>query len=429
ADTARLILEAETRQGIVYAKKQREAIFDAMTHGVTLLTGGPGTGKTTVINGLCTIFESLHFTVSLAAPTGRAAKKMSEATGREAKTIHRLLEIELSDDENLARFYRGEKNPLESDVIIVDEASMVDVLLMESLLRAARKRTRLILIGDVHQLPSVGAGNLLSDLIASRLFRTVFLTEIFRQKENSGIVWNSHEIVEGRYPDLSAKMDDFYFIRRESPEAIVKTVVDLIQNRLPGVYGKDVSASIQVITPSHKGEPGTLQLNRTLQETLNPPSKEKKEKLLRTRIFRQGDRVMQVKNNYSLTWENGQSEGVGIFNGDIGTVEEVDDELERLVLRFDDRTVNYDYSYLDQLELAYAITVHKSQGSEYPIVILPVFACPPMLQTRNLIYTALTRASRMVILVGRTDIFFHMIDNDRQIRRFTALPTYLKELQ
>lgn len=425
-DAQRLIWQMEAENGLEYADMQRQAILGALAGGVMILTGGPGTGKTTVIRALISIFESLGLECALAAPTGRAAKRMSEATSREAKTVHRLLEMGFSGDEE-ADFARDESNCLDEDVVILDECSMMDALLMESLLRALKNGARLILIGDAQQLPSVGAGNVLADLISGGVFPTFRLTEIFRQSRASLIVTNSHAINEGRFPDITRKDGDFFFLSRESDEEIAATVADLCRKRLPRTYGADIVNQIQVITPSHNGASGTNNLNRLLQEALNPPSPGKREKKSRDFVFREGDRVMQIRNDYSLPWTKNGKDGMGIFNGDIGVIQEIDPDAELMIVNFDDRETSYEFSMLDELEHAYAVTVHKSQGSEYPVVILPVFNCPPMLRTRNLLYTAVTRAARMAILVGRRDILAEMVDNDRHALRSTCLAQFVRE--
>lgn len=419
-DIERFIAREESRCGIEYAPLQRQAIFEALESGVMILTGGPGTGKTTVVRALLGIFCSMDMKVALAAPTGRAAKRMSEATSYEAKTIHRLLEMEYGDGEKVA-FLRNETNFLDENVIIIDEASMIDSALACALLKAIRPSSRLILIGDADQLPSVGAGNVLRDLIASERFSTIRLNVIFRQAEQSLIVTNSHAINDGKCPDLSVKDSDFFFIARESDKEIALTIADLCKNRLPKAYGAETVNRIQVISPSRKGQAGTDNLNIILQETLNPPSKEKREYKHRERVFREGDRVMQIKNNYDIEWEMGSRTGFGIFNGDIGTVFEINRPEQYMLIRFDDKTVTYDFSLLDEIDHAYSITVHKSQGSEYPIVIIPMYSCPPMLMTRNLLYTAVTRAEKMVILVGREEYVREMVGNDRQSMRYTCL--------
>lgn len=425
-DIERLISRIEMEEGITYAALQRKAIFEALGGGLMILTGGPGTGKTTVIRALLRIFSSMDLDVALAAPTGRAAKRMSESTSFEAKTIHRMLEMDYKDDD-VAQFCRDERNLLSEDVIIIDEASMIDLSLMTALVKAIRPGARLIMIGDSDQLPSVGAGNIFCDLIESECFNTIRLTEIFRQSKESLIVTNAHAINAGRMPELSVKDKDFFFLSRENEENIVPTIVDLCKNRLPVTYGEDTAKGIQVITPSRKGRAGTETLNIMMQNALNPPTPRKKEKKLRDIVFRVGDRVMQVRNNYDITWQKDDTDGTGLFNGDIGIIEDIDIPGEFMTINFDDRITEYDFSLIEELEHAYAITVHKSQGSEYPIVIIPMYSCPPMLLTRNLLYTAVTRAKSMVILVGRSSIVNQMVANNRHVLRYTGLIKLLRE--
>ena len=420
-DMQAFISREERKSGIEYAPLQKKAIAASLEDGVMILTGGPGTGKTTVVRALIEIFDSMGLDVALAAPTGRAANRMSEATSREAKTIHRLLEMDFS--ENIyGKFNRDENNLLDEEVIIVDEASMIDQNLMCALLKAIKPGARLIIIGDSDQLPSVGAGNVLRDLIDSGRFSTIRLNEIFRQASESLIVTNAHEINAGRMPELAVKDKDFFFLPRQSDTEIAFTVADLCKNRLPKAYGTRLTANMQVISPSRKGEAGTENLNVLLQQMLNPEQFGKKEYKYRQTVFRQGDRVMQTKNNYDLEWkrEDGTN-GNGVFNGDIGFIYDIDFKEQFMEIVFEDRCVKYDFSYLEELEHAYAITVHKSQGSEYPIVIIPAYSAPHMLLTRNMLYTAVTRAQNMVIIVGREDIVKTMVDNNRQSLRYTGL--------
>ncbi len=424
-DVDRFIAREECEQGMQYAAEQKMAIRNALSYGVMLLTGGPGTGKTTVVRALLHMFRSMDLSVALAAPTGRAAKRLSESTSTEARTIHRLLEMEFEEGSGHGHFRRNEQDLLEESVIIVDEASMVDTALMCSLCKAVKPGARVILIGDADQLPSVGAGRVLNDLIDSGRFATVRLREIFRQARESLIVTNAHAINEGEYPNLSVKNNDFFFLYRRTDREIAACVVELCKTRLPRTYGKATEGGIQVITPSRKGEAGTENLNRLLQASLNPPERGKKELKFRETVFRVGDRVMQTKNNYNIEWESvsrgDDTIGTGIFNGDIGTVTAIDLSEREMVIRFDDREATYTGEMLDELEHAWAVTVHKSQGSEYPFVIIPMYGAPPLLLTRNLLYTAVTRAERMVILVGREDIVHTMVASNRQSMRYTGL--------
>lgn len=424
-DIERFISLIELESGINYAAMQKRAIVSAVNSGVMVLTGGPGTGKTTVIKAVMRVFDRLDTEIALAAPTGRAAKRMSEATSREAKTIHRLLEMEFADDV-WPRFKRNEDNTLDERVIIIDEASMVDISLIASLLKAIKPGARLILIGDSDQLPSVGAGNVLHDIIASERFNTIRLKEIFRQASESLIITNAHAINTGEYPELDNKDTDFFFLPRENDSDIARTVADLCLNRLPKTYGEKIRPNLQIITPSRKGGAGTAVLNNMLQEALNPPSPKKREKKTHDIILREGDKVMQIKNNYNITWQKDETEGIGIFNGDIGIILRINYEDETLQINFDERIAIYEFSLLDELEHAYAITVHKSQGSEYPVVIIPMYGFAPQLMTRNLLYTAVTRAQEMVIMVGRRDIVAAMVDNDRRVKRYSALSELLR---
>ncbi len=419
-DIAAMIDKAERAAGVTYAVGQRIAIGEALSKGLLILTGGPGTGKTTVVKALVSIFSSLGVKTVLAAPTGRAAKRMSEATGEEAKTVHRMLEME-KDSSGEIVFCRNERNPLSEHAVIIDESSMLDLQLLGALLRAMRRGTRLILIGDTDQLPSVGAGNVLADLIASERLKTVRLTEIFRQSGESLIVTNAHRINSGEMPVLNAVDNDFFFVRRDNDRDISSSIAELILKRLPRAYGESVKDGIQVITPSRKGAGGVDVLNAELQNRINPPRALKKEKQAHGVTFREGDKVMQIANNYELEWEKNGVTGTGIFNGDVGVIESIDPRNESLLVRFDDRLATYPFTNLDELELAYAITVHKSQGSEYPVVVIPAYSCPPMLKTRNLLYTAITRAKNMVIIVGRPEIVADMVKNNRELKRYTTL--------
>lgn len=429
-DTANIdsfIRKEEKDSGVQYAALQRHAIFSALENGVMLLTGGPGTGKTTVVRALLHIFSSMDMRIALCAPTGRAAKRLSESTSCEAKTIHRLLEYGGEEGSGI-RFHRDENNLLEENVIIVDEASMVDNQLMSALLHAIKPGAKIIIIGDSDQLPSVGAGNVLRDLLESGRFATVRLTEIFRQAQQSLIITNAHAINRGEMPRIDVKDNDFFFLSRESDREIAATVAQLYQTRLPRTYGDLAIHGTQVICPSRKGETGTENLNVILQNALNPPSPHKKEHRFREMIFREGDRVMQTRNNYDVEWEKPDGTmGNGIFNGDIGVIERVNSAAENLEIRFDERHVVYEFNMLEELEMAYAITVHKSQGSEYPIVILPMGSAAPMLLSRNLLYTAVTRAQAMVVLVGRDKILHTMVENNRQSMRYTGLVRWLEE--
>ncbi len=421
-DVGEFITRLEMTTGITFAAMQREAISAALENGVMILTGGPGTGKTTITKALLSIFESMGMECALAAPTGRAANRMSEATSHEAKTLHRLLETNFSpseDEENI--FIRDEKNLLDEDVFILDEVSMIDTLLMESFLKAVKPGARVILIGDSDQLPSVGAGNVLGDLIASECFCTVRLTEIFRQSGESLIVTNAHAVNGGELPVTGDKESDFFILYRSSDADIASTVADLCVRRLPAAYGESINGNIQVITPSKKGAAGTEEICRMLQDAINPPHRDKKEFVRGGTIFREGDRVMQVRNNYSIEWEKDELRGTGIFNGDIGIVEEIDTVDGTLTVDFDGRHSVYDMTELDELELSYAITVHKSQGSEYPVVVIPVYACAPMLLNRCLLYTAITRASKLCVIVARKDSLERMVSNGMHSMRSTGL--------
>ena len=426
SDVASLIQKVEYSLGISFAPLQLEALRSSLECGVMILTGGPGTGKTTVIKALISIFSSMGLKTVLAAPTGRAAKRMSESTSEEAKTVHRMLEMERTMDGSNS-FCRNERNPISESVVIIDEASMLDLALMSALVRAVKRGGRLILIGDSDQLPSVGAGNILSDLIESERIKTVRLTEIFRQSEQSLIITNAHRINEGEMPILNVTSNDFFFVRRDRESEISETIASLILERLPKAYGRDIGEKIQVISPSRKGAAGVENLNSILQARINPPMRFKKERPAHGVIFREGDKVMQIANNYDIEWEKNGITGVGLFNGDIGVIQTVDLKEEKLTILFDDKLAVYTYDMLDELELAYAITIHKSQGSEYPVVIVPMYSCPPMLMTRNLLYTAVTRARQMVILVGRAEITARMVENNREIMRYTTLKNKIRD--
>ncbi len=418
----------EKKGNIEYAALQKKAIADALRYGVMILTGGPGTGKTTVVRALIHIFDSMGYDIALAAPTGRAAKRMSEATSMEAKTIHRLLEMTYDTADSFV-FLRNENNLLDEHIIIVDEASMIDSALMGALLRAIKPGARLIIIGDSDQLPSVGAGNVLCDLINSECFATVRLTEIFRQAQKSLIVTNAHAANNGKMPRRDVKDNDFFYLPRVADRDIAATICELCVKRLPRSYGNIGRYGTQVIAPSKKGEAGTENLNTVLQSYLNPSHLSKREHTFRDKVFREGDKVMQIRNNYDLIWSKTSDDktGNGIFNGDIGIIEEINKPDGYMTILFDDRRVQYEFSLLEDLEHAYAITVHKSQGSEYPIVIIPMCSAPQMLLTRNLLYTAITRAQTMVILVGREEIIAEMLKNDRQSKRYTGLEEILRK--
>lgn len=419
------IKEIEIREGIHYAAEQKQAIVQALEKGFLILTGGPGTGKTTTLNGIIRILKEKGETVLLAAPTGRAAKRMSELTGEEAKTVHRMLQVEWDESDNPI-FSRNERNPLECDAVVVDELSMVDVCLFEGILRALPLGCRLILVGDCDQLPSVGPGNVLGDLIASGLFPTVQLTEIFRQSMESLIVTNAHKIVAGELPELHDKSHDFFFLPLRHAENIGNTIVDLCARRLPASYGYSVYQDIQVLAPGRKGELGTQELNRRLQTALNPPEKGKKELNVNGSVLREGDKVMQVKNNYSLPWTRSDgTTGEGVFNGDMGILLEIDKAAGALSVSIDDKIVLYDTDHAGELELAYAATVHKSQGNEFQAVIIPVFPGPKQLEYRNLLYTAVTRAKSLLILVGEERTVRAMVANDRKTRRYSGLLQFL----
>ena len=419
------IERAEMKNGIFYAEKQKEAILTAAEKGLLILTGGPGTGKTTAVKGIIDVLENRGIDVLLCAPTGRAAKRMSEVTGREAKTIHRLLEVEW-DSNDKPVFRRDASDPLVAGAVIVDEMSMVDAELFSSLLDAIPMGCRVILVGDSDQLPSVGPGNVLNDLISSGILPVVCLTEIFRQARKSLIVMNAHRIIAGEKPDLHVNDSDFFFMKREDVAAAADTVVQLSAKRLPDAYGFSPFDDIQILCPSRKGDLGTVNLNRRLQAVLNPPDRTKNE--LRTsggRVFREGDKVMQTKNNYDIFWKKGNEEGEGIFNGDIGILKKINYAAGTMKIEFDDRVADYPSDNLSELEHAYAVTVHKSQGSEYPVVIMPLLDCPPKLMYRNLLYTGVTRAKKILVIVGDEGKVEKMTCNNKQNKRYSALRDFL----
>lgn len=419
------IRKIEYENNIFYADKQKEAIKIAGEKGLLILTGGPGTGKTTAVRGIIELFERKRMEVLLCAPTGRAAKRMSEVTDREAKTIHRLLEVEW-DESDKPVFRRNAQNPLNAGAIIIDEMSMVDTELFASLLDAVPMSCRIILVGDSDQLPSVGPGNVLGDLIASETMPVVCLTEIFRQSQKSLIVMNAHSIISGKMPVLNVKDNDFFFMNRENPVVCASTVSQLVANRLPEAYGFSPLDDIQILCPSRKGDCGTVNLNRKLQEVLNPPDRTKNElKTSGGRVFREGDKVMQIRNNYNIPWSKGAEEGEGIFNGDIGILKKINYAAGVMKIAFDDREAEYPADNLSELDLAYAVTVHKSQGSEYPVVIIPLFENFPKLMTRNLLYTAITRAQKMVLILGKKSVIESMVNNNQITKRYSLLKRFI----
>lgn len=424
------ISRVEKETGIEFAPLQRVAVKSSVTRGVVIVTGGPGTGKTTVIRAIIALFKKIGTPFCLAAPTGRAAKRMSAATGYKAKTIHRLLECDFAGGEDGQSFRRDEDNYLDEEVIIIDEASMVDVFLFGALLRAIRPGSRLIIIGDADQLSPVGAGEVFNDMLKSGVFMSVRLSDIFRQAQGSSIVTNAHLINEGRMPDCSNK-GDFFFLKRENAADVRELLVSLCTSRLPNAYKYDPLKDIQIICPTRKGDAGTVALNVLLQSKLNPPSTAKSEREVRDVVFREGDKVMVVKNNYDIEWtdEDGTT-GNGVFNGDIGFITKIDRAEESFSVSFDDgRNAVFDYSGFDDLEHAYAITVHKSQGSEYNAVIIPLYGCPAGLLSRNMLYTALTRAGKLAVLVGKVEILCEMVANNRRSIRFTGLARMLELLK
>ena len=430
-DFSEVIDIAEEDSGISYEETQRKAINLALSKGFLVLTGGPGTGKTTTLNAILSLFEQQGMEVLLCAPTGRAAKRLSDLTGHEAKTIHRLLEVKSAEDDLLS-FVHDERDPLDCDVLIIDEMSMVDSVLFESVLRAIVISCKLVLVGDSDQLPSVGAGNVLHDIIESGIMPVVTLTEIFRQAQSSSIITNAHKIVRGEHPDLAERGNDFYFMQRESFEDMQALTAALCETRLPKAYGFDPFEDIQVLSPTRKGPAGTVELNRLLQSVLNPPEKGVSEVKTQLFTFRTGDKVMQTRNNYDILWKRTDSsgkteEGAGIFNGDIGLIRKVNKILRTLTIDFEGRIATYSADMLFDLELAYAVTVHKSQGSEFNAVILAVLGGYDKLYYRNLLYTAVTRAKKLLVIVGSRRTVEYMIDNDRRTDRCTALKHMMLE--
>lgn len=430
-----ILKKIEEKSDIELDQLQRSAVRQAATSGLVIITGGPGTGKTTVINTIIQYFEQEGLELRLAAPTGRAAKRMTEATGYQAQTIHRLLELNGGVEEDAGvRFERNAQNPLEADVVIIDEMSMVDIYLAHALLQAIIPGTHLILVGDVNQLPSVGPGNVLKDIINSKAFPVIELSTVYRQEENSDIVLNAHKINAGIYPVMDNKSRDFFLLPRNQTRAIIEEVGRLVSEKMPK-YVDAKPYEVQVLTPMRQGELGVENLNKELQAILNPPSEKKKEYTFRNTLLREGDKVMQVKNNYKLEWavydKSGyfeQEKGMGVFNGDIGIIQEIDHYAEQLkVLMDDDKVVAYDFKLLEELELAYAITIHKSQGSEYPAVILPIWNGPRVLLHRNLLYTAITRAKRCVVIVGNGYKIHEMVDNADEQKRYSGLKQAIQE--
>ena len=420
------ISNVEAKLGIRFEDLQKQAIFEAFESGILVLTGGPGTGKTTTLNAIIKLFENRDLEIELAAPTGRAAKRITELTGRDAKTIHRLLEVEWGEEDK-QQFARNEKNPLNCDVIIIDEASMIDAILFDNLLKALRLSCRIILVGDSDQLPSIGAGNVLNDILASDVFPSIRLKKVFRQASKSMIVNNAHAIINGEKAEFSAKDSDCFFIKRQDRYQTVETVMQLVSERLPSAYGINPLTDIQILCPSRMLDTGTVNLNNLLQANLNPHTKGQAQLVYKGIYFRVGDKVMQIKNNYDLEYRRDNGEyGYGVFNGDVGYITDIDIKGSIIKVRFEDRLVTYFSEDISQLELAYAVTVHKSQGSEYDYVIIPLCDVPSKLMYRNLLYTAVTRAKKMLIIVGQNAVFDAMAQNDRKTLRYTLLVHFLK---
>ena len=423
----KMLRTAEKESGITYSVQQRDAIREAATTGVLLITGGPGTGKTTILNGIISLFGQMQLRCVLAAPTGRAAKRLTEVTGEEASTIHRLLEASIDQNTGNMVFIRDEDNPLKADAVVVDEMSMVDVQLLHSLLQAIKLGKRVILVGDPDQLPPVGPGFPFGDMLRSGVLPSVRLTEIFRQAQESLIVMNAHRVNHGEMPELKNVHSDFFFMRRQNEEAVRKTIRDLCAERLPKNMGIP-SDQIQVLTPTRKGGVGTWSLNALLQDALNPAGSAKKERQFGEFSFREGDRVMQIRNNYDIMWKkcDGSAVGTGIFNGDVGTITSIDPQMETLTVVFDDREADYDFTQLGELEPAYAMTVHKSQGSEYRAVVLAAWNGSPYLLSRSVLYTAITRARELLIIVGREEAVAVMTENAKKNRRYSGLKLRLQ---